>query len=188
MTWLSAAAGASALRAAGISPYGEVRQAVRWTDRNGHNLLVATLRVDMARPDGTPIAATLRVVHLVHLESQPKTLRVLNDPSGPACDSDFLFDVTDDPSVAGDLDRDGYAEMSVAWSTSCLSEADRSRAKVALLSNGRKYILRGYGWPHGMPDGPGAWPEASIDEVEPGGQWPPGFRRAAENLFIRLYH
>jgi hypothetical protein len=188
MTPLSAAAGASALRAAGIRPYGEVRQAIRWTDRNGRNLLVVTLHVDVARPDGTPIAATLRVVHLVHLESRPKMLRVLTDPSGPPCGSDFVFDVTDDYVVAGDVDRDGYAEVSVAWSTSCLSEAARSPAKVALLSNGRKYILRGHGWPYGMPDGPGDWPEASIDEVEPGGQWPPGFRRAAENVFIKLYH
>jgi hypothetical protein len=188
MTSLSAAAGAAALRAAGIAPYGEVRQAVRWTDRNGRNLLVATLHIDLATANGTPTAATLRVVHLAHLESRRTTLRVLTDPSGPACEFDFVFDVTDDYFVAGDVDRDGYGDVSVAWSTSCLSEADRSQAKVALLSNGQKYILRGHGWPYGMPDSPGNWPEASIDEVEPGGQWPPGFRRAAENVFIKLYH
>jgi len=188
MTPLSAAAAAAALRAAGSSPYGEVRQAVQWTDRNGRNLLVATRHVDATGADGTSTAATIRVVHLAHLESRPTTLRVMTDPSGPPCEFDFVSDVTPDYFVAGDLDRDGYAEVSVAWSTSCLSEADRSRAKVALLSNGRKYILRGYGWPYGMPDGPGNWAETSIDQVEPAGQWPPGFRSAAENVFIKLYH
>ena len=173
--------------AAGMTPAGEVLDAGRWTDRNGRNLLVVTRHVDARDASGAMAAATIGVLHVAHLESRPVVLRRMTDPSGPACEFDFVSAVGRDYQVAGDLDGDGYLEVSVAWDSSCLSEASRSTVKVALLSNGRKYILRGLGWPYGRPAGD-QWPDTQVVETQPAASsWPAGFHAQAENVFRRLY-
>jgi hypothetical protein len=186
---LTAASAAAALRQAHLTASGEIRLAGRWTDRDGRNLLVATRRVDARDAAGTVSAATIRVVHWAHLESHPVLLRVMDDPSGPPCEFDFNSDLDGDYMSVADLNRDGYLDVTVAWFRSCLSEADRSDVKVAVLSNGHKYILRGWGWPgNSRPDGPG-WPDAQVNQTEPAASaWPAGFHLAAERVFLRLFH
>jgi hypothetical protein len=183
--------GVAKLRAAGIAPYGKAQLAMSWTDRNGENV-VLTSRKDAATTDGngtTWRTANLRIVHVAHLDSKPVVLRTMNDPSGAPCEFDLTNDVAGDYAIAGDLNGDGYAELSVSWSSSCLSEADRSVAKTALLSNGHKYIVRGLGWPGGEPDGPGDWPAARITSTEPAaGQWPAGFHLETQRVWLRLFH
>jgi hypothetical protein len=190
MTGLTAAKGAAELGKAGVAPFGDVREALTWSDRNGRNLLVASRRTSSTTDaNGTSLeSATIRVVHVAHLESRPVVLRTMTDPGGP-CELNFDNDVNGDYGVAGDLNRDGFAEVTVSWFSMCRGDPGEYGVKVAMLSNGDKYILRGIGWPGGKPDLPGDWADAKIQQTEPAAAaWPKGFHKATENVFFRLYH
>jgi hypothetical protein len=191
MTSLSAGAATAQLRAAGVTPSGTVRDATSWTDRNGRNLLVAS-RSEKATTDAQGLVwrtGTIRVVHVARLgTSNPTVLRTMTDPSGDPCEFDFSHDISRDYGIGGDLNGDGYAEVTVSWFSACRSDPGTFLVKTALLSNGSKYILRGTGWVQGPPDAPGDWPAAEIQQTEPAASaWPAGFRTATRNVFLRLF-
>jgi hypothetical protein len=173
---------------AGVSVRGDIRLSESWTDANGGNLLVASRSVDKKTGDRAT-AATIRVWHLTHTDTDPKVARSMTDPSEGTCDLDFDTDLDTGQGFVKDLDGDGIAEATVAWHLSCRGDVGPALAKVSLLSDGRKFILRGDGYPGGRPAGSDAnLPPAAVKEVDPdASHWPDGFKDAATEVFLKLY-
>jgi len=77
-----------------------------------------------------------------------------------------------------DLDRDGIAEVLVGWFARCGGSGAQTTAKLALLSDGDKYILRG----QGVVGGNGSQaPDPAAKS------WPKPYLKAATAEFKTLY-
>lgn len=176
------------LEDAGVDVSGDIRLAKSWTDANGGNLLVAS-RIVTEKDGDRVTAATIKVWQVTHTDTDPKVARTMTDPSGDPCDLDFDSDVDTGAGFVKDLDGDGIAEASVAWHRSCRGDVGPSLVKVAVLSDGNKYILRGEGYPQGRPDDSDLdIPQASVKQVDPAAsQWPDGVEDAARDVFTQLY-
>ncbi|GAB3241392.1 M949_RS01915 family surface polysaccharide biosynthesis protein [Kineosporia babensis] len=175
---VKAVAASKLLQRADANPGGQVVEAYEWQDKNGKNL-VAAIAVAADRRK-----TTLKVVHVVGLEDNgdPRVLRVMTDPDLPACDKrGGTAEFAPGGMQIQDLDSNGYAEVIVGWSSRCGRKATlESTAKLALLSNGDKYIVRGEGVL--QSDSGSTTPEPGIDK------WPAGFydtvsKRYAEQFF-----
>lgn len=160
------------LRRAGQSG-GDVVGAWGWSDNNGRNLL-ATVR---QREGGDDV--TLRVVHLGNLAGDPKELRVMKDPGLPGCNGEGTTGFTKNSVQVRDLNRDGVAEVTVGWVARCGGSGAESRVKLALLSDGDKYILRGTGIP-GSGKGTRA-PEPAAS------RWPDPYLKTLTAMYKDLY-
>jgi hypothetical protein len=168
---VGAAAAVKDLRRAGEAR-GDVVGAWRWTDDNGRNLLVTTRQ-------GGGNNQTLRVIQVARLDKNPKTLRVMIDPGLPGCrGGDGAAGFTKNSVQVRDLDRDGVAEVLVGWFARCGGSGAQTTAKLALLSNGDKYILRGQGV---LGSGGSQAPDPAAKN------WPKPFLKAATAEFKTLY-
>jgi hypothetical protein len=164
------------LSAAGLR-VGTITAAWGWSDENGKNLLVTATSRARNR-------TTLKVFHVARSESDPKTLRVMTDPDLPRCR-------TIEPGAAAgftaktlsirDLDEDGIAEVLVGWSSRCGARGTQSQVRLALISNGEKYIIRGAGVVG--TDGSGS------SRPDPAARrWPKAYLSAATKLFREVYY
>jgi hypothetical protein len=152
---------------------GDVVGAWGWTDKNGRNLLATTRERRGAN-------ATLRVVHVARLDKSPKTLRVMTDPDLPGCrGGSGAAGFTKNSVQVRDLDNDSVSEVLVGWFARCGGSGAESTVKLALLSNGEKYILRGEGVIGGS--GGSQAPEPAAKE------WPKPYLKAANEAFKNLY-
>ena len=151
---------------------GDVVGAWRWSDKNGRNLLATTREKSGANQ-------TLRVVHVARLDKTPKTLRVMTDPGLPGCRSGAgATGFTKNSVQVRDLDKDSVAEVLVGWFSRCGGSEAESTVKLALLSNGDKYILRGQGV---VGSGGSQAPEPAAKS------WPKAYLKAANAEFKKLY-
>jgi hypothetical protein len=168
---VSSAAAVKDLKLAGENK-GEVVGAWRWSDRNGRNLLATTRERSGANQ-------TLRVIHVARLDKDPKSLRVMIDPGLPGCGNGAGAAAFTKNSVrVRDLDKNGVAEVLVGWFSRCGSASAESTVKLALLSNGDKYILRGEGV---IGSGGSQAPDPAAKS------WPKPFLKTASAAFKDLY-
>ena len=131
---------------------------------------------------GTGARQTLTVIHVAELfSSNPKTLRVMRDPNLPVgCPGGGTAAFTKDAMLVRDLNGDGYADVTVGWSSRCGSKGAKSEVKLAVISNGKKYIIRGRGV-IGSSSGTTA--------PDPGtSHWPATYLSTADHLFHKLYY
>lgn len=172
---VSAARASALLKQAGERPAGKIKQGFTWKDDNGLNLM-ATLS------DPTTKGITLTVVHVAGLDSEPRTLRTMVDPNLPACTGVApRAGFTTGSMFVRDLNGDGVAEVTIGWSSRC-GDADTSPslAKLALISDGAKYIIRG--------DGVIGKDGSGTPAPAPGrSNWPKDFLSAATTLYSSLY-
>jgi hypothetical protein len=153
---------------------GEIVGAWRWTDKNGRNLLVTTRE----KSGGNQ---TLRVIHVARLDKTPKTLRVMVDPNLPNCKGGGgAAGFTKNSVQVRDLDKDNVAEVLVGWSARCGGTDAASIVKLAVLSNGDKYILRG----EGVVGGHGGKAPAPDPASK---SWPKPYLKAANTEFKDLF-
>jgi hypothetical protein len=119
---------------------------------------------------------TFLVTHVAHTdEPQPVALRRMQDPVDVRCPGagGATNGFTPGSVTVQDLDGDGIAEATVGWTQRCGGPERPTRVRLALLSGGKKYILRGaavvgQGDPTGglRPDPDvSAWPAQSHDAV-----------------------
>jgi hypothetical protein len=170
------------LQQAGVTLSGAVQQAWTWTDSDGRNLLAAGSRAEF-RGDAQAPRFTLEVAHLAGLDTQPRTLRIMHDPGLPEqCDGEGAqasAGFTAGSVAVTDLDGDGITEVSVGWTARCGGPDQPSMAKLALLTNGRKFILRGSG-----VLGAGG----SMEPEPDAGDWPQAYLQQMTALFRHLYY
>ncbi|MBT0771335.1 hypothetical protein KIH74_20525 [Kineosporia sp. J2-2] len=169
------------LRKAGASAGGTVVEAFQWEDKNGLNL-VAAIKVPSSKQK-----TTLKVVQASGLEDggDPRVLRSMTDPDLPQCNSgraggQAAFAKQDSQIMQiRDFDSDGYAEVIVGWSSRCGNNTTASEAKMALITNGDKYIIRGSGV---LGSGSG---ETAAEPAA--GKWPEGFYAATSERYTQLF-
>ncbi|MFI7585945.1 M949_RS01915 family surface polysaccharide biosynthesis protein [Spongisporangium articulatum] len=151
---------------------GTIKRAFTWTDGNGMNLLVTA-------SNRTSAGTSLRVTQLARLDGKPQVLRVMIEPDLPECSGDDpKAGFTAGSMFVRDLDGDGVAEATVGWSSRCGSGP--SVAKLALLSDGQKYIIRGEGDVGNAGSGSGV-----PDPVA--ARWPAKFLGPLTTLYRSLY-
>jgi hypothetical protein len=164
------------LRKAGQNAEGTIVDAWSWDDKNGHNLVVTSAATTKAGKQ------SLRVIHVSGLDGTPKTLRIMRDPNLPnPCSSTGTAGFAKDGLVIRDLDSNGIAEVMIGWSSRCGGKGTNSEVKLALITNGQKYIIRGQGVVGSKGSGDLApAPKAST--------WPKSYYTSATQLFHKLYY
>jgi len=186
---VDAAAARTQAKQAGIPVVGRAVEAWTWTDTNGRNLLLTTKSVDKA--EGKIVrAATLRVFHVAQFDTSPKLLLTpLRDPGEPRCDVDFTLDFVPGSVKVTDADGDSFGEASVGWASLCAGDPAPLRLKLALLTKGTYYILRGQGQrATDAPPPPGiTFPKASFTPNLPASRWPAGSYEQTVALFRTLF-
>ena len=177
------------VKKAGVSVQGKGVEAWGWTDTNGRNLLLTTKSVD--KTEGAVVrAATLHVYHLAGLDSTPRSmLTPLRDSGVPDCDVDFLLDFVPGSIQVSDTDGDGYGEATVGWASLCAGDPEPERIKLALVTKGTYYILRGTGQRATDPEPPSGitFPKATFTPNLPAAKWPAGTYQRTVDLFHRVF-
>ncbi len=151
--------------------------ALKWTDRNGENLLMLAVFKTSGKDAAGDVLprAVLTVDHLLISDGrEARSLRSIRDGVEP-CDFDLTADFLGNAELT-DLDADGIAEVTVAYQLSCKSDVSPDIVKLLVLENGEKYILRGeslYPGENGKmlggkfkpdPD-PAGWPKVFLDHA-----------------------
>jgi hypothetical protein len=180
LTRMGSPEASDALRKAGQTGPGTIVEAWTWKDQNGTNLVVSARIVRAGQHQ------SLKVIHLSRLETdRPRPLRIMTDPDLPDCAAGGTAEFTKNSLLVRDLNADGIAEIAAGWTSRC-EGAKASQVRLALITNGDKYIVRGKGVIGGAGGTSGAGgtkvpdPKASA--------WPPGFNSALDKLFSRLYY
>ncbi|MDP9826444.1 M949_RS01915 family surface polysaccharide biosynthesis protein [Kineosporia succinea] len=165
------------LKKAGVASGGTIVSAFTWDDNNGKNL-VAAIKVPTANSK-----TTLKVVQVARLDAdKPKVLRSMTDPDLPQCKTGRAGGqaaFAENGLRVRDLDADGYAEVLAGWSSRCGAEDTPSEAKLALVSNGTKYIVRGSGVV-GSQTG-ATTPDPAVDE------WPNDFYATTAKIYAEMF-
>jgi hypothetical protein len=170
---ISADEAAGQLREAGEGGNGTVVEAWGWNDKNGRNLVVTTVA-----PAGAN-KRSLRVTHIAGLDGEPRTLRVMKDPNLPArCKRGGTAGFTPKSLIVRDLDSNGYAEVITGWSSRCGGKDSQSVIRLALITNGDKYILRGEGVIGQTRD---------FTPAPAAAKWPNGFLKTVSAQYGKLY-
>lgn len=186
---MAAAAAATELARARLRTNGAPVEAWTWSDANGRNVVLTTKTVE--RRDGAVVrAATLHVYQAVGLARSPRMLLTpLRDPGTVPCDLDFNLEFVPGSIQVTDADGDGYGEASVGWWSSCRGDPGPERVKLALVTKGTYYILRGSGLVASQPSLPAGItvPPASFAPNVPEDRWPAGSYPATVALFERLF-
>jgi hypothetical protein len=187
-TRIDAAAAADEVRRARLRTSGDAVEAWSWSDANGRNLLLTTKSIDK-REGAVVRAATLRVYHVAGLGDRPRMVRApLRDPGTSPCDLDFNLDFVPGSIQVADRDGNGYGEASVGWWASCRGDPGPVRLKLALVTNGTYYILRGTGLLASMPLPAGITvPPATFTPNVPKSRWPRGTYDPTVALFRQLF-
>ncbi len=186
---VDATAARAQAKQAGIAVLGRAVEAWTWTDTNGRNLLLTTKSVDKAEGTVTR-AATLRIYHVAQFDTAPKVmLTPLRDSGVADCDVDFTLDFVQGSVKVTDTDGDGHGEASVGWASLCAGDPAPLRVKLALLTKGTYYILRGQGQRATDPLPPSGitFPKASFTPNLPRSRWPEGTYQQTVALFRTLF-
>lgn len=187
-TRIDAKTAAAEVKTAGLPTSGTAVEAWSWSDANGRNVLLTTKSVD--KREGTAVrAATLHLYQVAGLGNRPRMLLApLRDPGTSPCELDFNLDFVPGSIQVADRDGDGYGEATVGWWASCRGDPGPVRLKLALLTKGTYYILRGYGLLASMSLPAGITvPAATFTPNVPKSRWPPGTYDAAVALFGQLF-
>ncbi|GAA3608008.1 hypothetical protein GCM10022223_25010 [Kineosporia mesophila] len=165
------------LQRAGVSAGGQIVSAFTWQDTNGKNLAV-TIKVPTSRGK-----TTLKVIQVARLETKdPQVLRSMTDPDLPQCKSGRAggqAGFAKNGLKIRDLDSDGTAEVMAGWSSRCGGATTASEAKLALVSDGDKYIIRGAGVVGGQTGSTAPAPSA--------GDWPAGYYSTVAKLYAQMF-
>lgn len=118
---------------------GVVAAGLRFTDRNGANVVVLVHQVEGG---GSVNNRRLWAHHYVEGHGERRMLRTVRDQE-ENCEFDNLAGFVDGSLGVSDLDGDQLGEVTFAYDLGCMSDVSPKRRKVVLLEDGEKWILRG---------------------------------------------
>jgi hypothetical protein len=166
------AAAVTELKRAGIAVSGGAEDAWSWEDTNGRNIMVATKKADTVS-GGSVRSATVRIYQVAGLGGQPRVLRMLRDSGVVPCPLDYGVDYVLGSARVTDTDGDGYGEVTAGWWSVCRGDVGPKVVKMALLTKGTYYILRGHGQLVNEQPLPGVPPATFTPNLAPS-TWPAG--------------
>jgi hypothetical protein len=125
--------------AVGFKAPGKLVGGLRWTDRNGENVLGFWRGESQRRVgDETERSAILHARHY----AGGKLLREVKDLV-ERCEFDLTLAIVDGSPQVTDLDKDGIGEATFAYKLGCRSDVSPLTMKLLVLEGGAKHILRG---------------------------------------------
>jgi len=124
---------------ASVTVNGKLDKAVGWTDKNGENVAVFSIR-EVPRKGNQEGSAFLEVQHVI--VDPPRAVRTVKD-TVEKCDADMVAEFRHEALEITDLDKDGIGEITFAYAMNCASDMSPAVLKLLTLENGDKYILRG---------------------------------------------
>jgi hypothetical protein len=179
---------AAQAKRAGLTTRGQPVEAWTWTDTNGRNLFLTTKLVRKTE-GGAVRAATLYAYHAAGLDDRPRLLRTLQDPGTPDCPVEFALDFAPGSVAVADTDGDGYGEATVGYAALCAGDPSPRTVKLALVTEGTYFILRGRGLLASDPDLPAGVPYSGVTFRPnlPASRWPAGTYERTVALFRTLF-
>lgn len=128
-------------------PRGTLEFGISWTDFVRENHLVATITESKGKTvNGEATKSGLiRVEHWIKdgdLDGEWKMLEDYEERVND-CAFDLTLAVKRGEWSLSNLDDDGYAEATFAWSAGCRSDVSPITHKVLMIEDGKKYVLRG---------------------------------------------
>jgi hypothetical protein len=111
---------------------------------------------------------------------------MLRDSGVVPCPLDYGVDYVRGSARVTDADGDGYGEVTAGWWSVCRGDVGPKVVKMALLTKGTYYILRGHGQLVTDAPLPGV-PAATFTPNLPRSQWPAGTYDEAVAQFKRVF-
>lgn len=182
------AAAKAELKAGGVAIPGTPQEAWTWTDTNGRNVLVLSKQVSKREGDVVR-EATLYAHHAAGRDGKYERLRRLTQPGVKNCEVDYGLDFVPGSVAVGDADGDGYGEATVGWWFFCRGDPGPYSIRLALVSKGEYWILRGEGQRASDPvlaNGITV-PAATFKPSKPAAAWPRGSYDSTVTLFKTLF-
>lgn len=167
------------------APRGKIEKVVGFTDKNGDNVVVFSRTSKASKgEDGVMESAYLEVLHVAGSAGGPsKVLRTVKDQV-EKCDADLSVTFRDAALAVTDLDKDGFGELTFAYSLGCASDLSPATLKLLVLENGDKYILRGTTRVPKMGDDPASGGDYQVDASFKDG--PPEFLTHAKSSWAKV--
>lgn len=124
---------------------GNIKQAVRWTDNTGDNIVILTLtdktQNKTAPDDGYSDGALFAYHYLLSGDSAKQTWKV-NDYV-KECPVDMFLYFVDKTFAVTDLNKDGKAEVWIMYKVSCQGDVSPIPMKIIMYQDNKKYAVRG---------------------------------------------
>ena len=119
---------------------GELVNAVRWVDKKGENYLINSI-LNIVANDGVHSAYLFSYHYKLDPWNKTELIRLVQDKE-EECEFDLELEFLGLPSIT-DLDKDGFAEVCIAYRQTCRSDVSECGLKVIMHDVNGKYALRG---------------------------------------------
>lgn len=124
---------------------GNIKQAVRWTDNTGENIVILTLtektQSKNAPDDGYSDGALYAYHYLLSGDIAKQTWKV-NDYV-KECPVDMFLYFVDKTFAVTDLNKDGKAEVWIMYKVSCQGDVSPIPMKIIMYQDNKKFAVRG---------------------------------------------
>lgn len=141
---------------ASIEVKGKVREAWKWNDLMGENILITSYVSPYDDKNKNKYGeegetAELHAYHYVKKDGDYVQVWTMND-AAKACPFDITCDFIPGSTTVTDLDKDGIAETKIQYAIACRSDVSPAMMKLILHESGTKYALQGNMWLPYSPD------------------------------------
>jgi hypothetical protein len=124
---------------------GNIKQAVRWTDNTGDNIVILTstdkTQSKNAPGDGYSDGALYAYHYLLSGDSAKQTWKVYDYVK--ECPVDMFFYFVEKTFAVTDLNKDGNAEVWIMYKVSCQGDVSPIPMKIIMYQDNKKYTVRG---------------------------------------------
>lgn len=130
----------------GISYSGEIKQAVRWTDSAGENIVITTETGDKESKSGSSEdykEAALYAYHFLVIPDGVRQTWKVHDFI-KECPFDIEANFIGNTFQVTDLNGDGIAEVWLMYIVTCTSDVSPVDMKIIMYQGNQKYAVRGH--------------------------------------------
>ncbi|MFN4316381.1 MAG: M949_RS01915 family surface polysaccharide biosynthesis protein [Chitinophagaceae bacterium] len=124
---------------------GNIKQAARWTDSTGDNIVILTLtnktQSKNAPDNGYTDGALYAYHYLLSGDSTKQTWKVYNYVK--ECPVDMFLYFVDKTFSVTDLNKDGKAEVWIMYKVSCQGDISPIPMKIIMYQDNKKFAVRG---------------------------------------------
>ncbi len=133
---------------AGIEVAGKVQGGLRWKDKSGENLIIFDRAEATTTPEGgdkPAVSVTMTARHVVATGNAWTLVRIYEQMLA-LCDLNTRADLNIDAKnwSITDIDKDGIAEATWVWFSSCKSNVSPDTKKLIMTIGDKEYPLVGY--------------------------------------------